>query len=893
MINGRSVFVFVLIAVIVTGIIGAIVMHFLSQASPRIKRVYVVFTSHIDTGFDRPMDEMERRCKSIIDDAINKCLTYSDFHWTIENMWQLETWLSMTTKQEEVKQLFRLIADGKIEVGAAWDDVYTGFLGYEDINRLFYPAKRIEETYNVSFNTVIMDDLPGYSWALPQALNRSGLKYFLTGINCLNDYWGSGTSIPLKDLPFYWEGPDGSRVLTWISFGSYTEGLWLWGLSLSYTEMCHKIQRAIQKWEEAKYPFDAILVMHAHDSINCTLAVKALENMRRWNAEGNTPRLIAATPSDFFKYMEEKYGGQFKAYSGDWTSSWDAGKQSLLPRGTAMVRWARDHLTVAEKIWSINSLLYGETYPSDEFNDVYRRMFTWLDHTESAHTPDWFTREEMERDVRLRHKLANISYTKVKSLLQSGFERLVSSVETIRPSILVFNPLSWSRTGLVRIRLNETLFYRSFELIDTETNISVPYQKVPETLEIVFIAERVPSIGYKKYEILFTETPPVFHEKVTATGNIVENDFYKVTIDANNGYILSIIDKRTGRELVNQGSKSCFNQLCKLNSSGWTYSTVPTGRVSIKAVSGPVFGKLIVERGGSPFIKSEYILYSKLERIDVVNYFDYVAFGSAPHYKPVYYYIACPFNLSIHRIEARSERANYFLPCSGEKHLPGAYKRLFYNQHCLDLNEGERYGVTVSTRQTYVNTLNDKMPSRSSISPRRWAPTEATWLELICSIEDLKKTTDQGVVRFNWEPSSSPILVSEYSIRSYQGSFNPINASRLGWEFNVPLLASYLEAGQKGPLKSSSLSFFNLDKQNIQIITIKKAEFGDSKGFILRLQEISGNQTTAHLYTSTNVVEAKESSILEEDLDKQPLPVNPIEFTIQPYQTLTIRVNIT
>jgi len=141
MINGRSLFVVVLIAIIVTGIIGAIVMHFPPQAPARIKRVYIVFTGHIDTGFDRPMDEMERRCKSIIDDAINKCLTYSDFRWTIENIWQLETWLNMTTKQEEVEQLFRLIADGRIEVGAAWDDVYTGFLGYEDINRLFYPAK--------------------------------------------------------------------------------------------------------------------------------------------------------------------------------------------------------------------------------------------------------------------------------------------------------------------------------------------------------------------------------------------------------------------------------------------------------------------------------------------------------------------------------------------------------------------------------------------------------------------------------------------------------------------------------------------------------------------------------------------------------------------------------
>ncbi|RLF39330.1 MAG: hypothetical protein DRN12_07135, partial [Thermoplasmata archaeon] len=112
-----------------------------------IQRIYVIFTSHIDTGFDHPMDEMQQWCKDIIDDAINRCKEYDDFRWTIENIWQLKCWLNKMQEPKKVNELFDLIREGRIDVGAAWDDIYASFLGYEGINRLLYPGKQIEETY--------------------------------------------------------------------------------------------------------------------------------------------------------------------------------------------------------------------------------------------------------------------------------------------------------------------------------------------------------------------------------------------------------------------------------------------------------------------------------------------------------------------------------------------------------------------------------------------------------------------------------------------------------------------------------------------------------------------------------------------------------------------------
>ncbi|RLI41471.1 hypothetical protein DRO64_07465, partial [Candidatus Bathyarchaeota archaeon] len=93
-----------------------------SHVTNRIKYVYVIFTSHIDTGFDHPLDEMEEWCKSVIDDAIDKCERYPAFKWTIENTWQLSNWFKRTREKKKIDKLLRLIRKGRIEVGAAWDD---------------------------------------------------------------------------------------------------------------------------------------------------------------------------------------------------------------------------------------------------------------------------------------------------------------------------------------------------------------------------------------------------------------------------------------------------------------------------------------------------------------------------------------------------------------------------------------------------------------------------------------------------------------------------------------------------------------------------------------------------------------------------------------------------
>ena len=50
----------------------------------------------------------------------------------------------------------------------------------------------------------------GYNWQLPQIYKKSGIDYFVTQKMA----WNDTNQLPLK--LFWWESPDGSKVLTYF-----------------------------------------------------------------------------------------------------------------------------------------------------------------------------------------------------------------------------------------------------------------------------------------------------------------------------------------------------------------------------------------------------------------------------------------------------------------------------------------------------------------------------------------------------------------------------------------------------------------------------------------------------------------------------------------------------
>jgi len=137
---------------------------------------------------------------------------------------------------------------------------------------------------------------------------------------------------------------------------------------------------------------------------------------------------------------------------------------------------------------------------------------------------------------------------------------------------------------------------------------------------------------------------------------------------------------------------------------------------------------------------------------------------------------------------------------------------------------------------------------------------------------------------------SIPIINIDYSVDTYTGQFNAVEASRMGWEFNVQLMSSFVRQGQSGPLKDASLRFLELDKPNIQIIALKRKEADSQDRFIIRLQETSGMEGDLKIRSYFPIKEARYASLLEDPKETKPPTTNPIKSKFKPYQTITLEL---
>ena len=114
--------------------------------------------------------------------------------------------------------------------------------------------------------------------------------------------------------------------------------------------------------------------------------------------------------------------------------------------------------------------------------------------------------------------------------LFSRLDLLAASVKAAGPRIVVYNGLPWKRSGMVE----------------------VPGQPG----RVLFVAD-VPANGYK---VLAPKAEPAFESGSTRDEGTLDTSFYRVQFDLKRGGIASLVEKKTGRELVDSSSPYALGQ---------------------------------------------------------------------------------------------------------------------------------------------------------------------------------------------------------------------------------------------------------------------------------------------------------------------------------------------
>lgn len=731
--------------------------------------------------------------------------------------------------------------------GSMWLEADCNVTSGESLVRQIIHGKRFfKEEFNVDNKVLWLPDVFGYSAAIPQILKKSDVDYFMT----TKIAWNQFNKIP--NDTFMWKGIDGSEVLTHFIT---TTGPGQERESHFTTYNGHIQPDAVMgAWRryQNKNINDDVLISFGWGDGGGGATLEMLENGRRL-AKGipGAPRVKMGTSLDYFKRLEEKVkdNNKLPKWVGELYLEYHRGTYTSMARNKRDNRVCENLYTSAEKIHSL-ALAEGKTdYPQKNINDSWETVLLNQFHDI---IPGSSIKEVYDvTAVEYKELIENAN-----NIVKDGTDFIASKINLKDRSVVVTNTLGFERSDIATFEVPSDI--TNVAVIDEDGN-EIVCQNIDGN-KAIFFAKDIPANGYKSFKIVeATKTDALF---VKLTNKEAENEFVKIKFD-DKGQIISFIDKKTNREILKDGAigneiqafedkPMCFDNWdidIYYKEKMWKVDDVQ----SIEVVEqGPVRSTLKIER---KFLEStitqKIYIYNDIARVDFDSVIDWKEYD-------VLLKAAFPIEINTNEATYEIQYGNVTRPTHNNTSWDVASFEVCGHKWA-DLSEGD-FGVSLLNNSKYGHDIKDGNMR----------------LTLLKSGTDPNPAADKEVHNF------------VYSIYTHEGTWKEANTAEVAYELNNPLITKVEEA-HAGDL-SSELSFVKVDKENVMIEVIKKAE--DSDHLIIRMYEYHNKATKATLEFYKEIAEIKECNLMERDLEELTATGNKVEFTIKPYEIKTLKFKL-
>jgi len=824
-------------------------------------------------------------------DEIEKCVVMRDTLWLTPFMERLskEESFEMDIEQVSVIQEYLIrhpdkkqeiserLHEGRMLIGATYMQPYEEMYFSESLARQFYLGKlwlkKEFDGYNATsyYNT----DVPGRAMQMPQLMLKAGVD------NMFISRHERGV--------FDWRSPDGSQVTTYspghyIDFynilGKNTEEALgelgsqalLWSEGYNDVPGAETVMPAVLNFE---FIWDPKPVENLDPFMQLWNTLEEIENEQGETMEVNLPEIKFSTLDKFFKQIR-KSTKELPSISGERPNVW------IYIHGPSH-HWALDHsrkadvlLPAAEKLATADALasVSYSRYPVNLLQQAW----------ESKIYPDhgWGGKGGQSTDDIFLQRLAD-SHSKAEQLVDQALQSLAAKVNTSEEKgipLVVYNSLNWERSSPVSVNMNFDDKTAKSVRVFTKDGREVPHQLENihqddmgflNSADIHFVASEVPSIGYDTYYLKLSKVKDPVEERAFSTD--FENDFFKAKLDE--GGLSSLFDKELNQELVESSffkAGEIFTMKSEGNGAG-EFDAVQqpemegfdrTGSYQTQwelSADGPVFTSYKFRQPiRNAVAELEVRFYHQIKKVD----FD-VALMNWDGTMFREYRMAMPLQIQDGEV---AYEAPFGVVEVGKDEMPGAAGER-YEVACSDLHprgienwisaSGKGFGLTLASSVVAMDYIDptDRGLQNTILQPILLASRRSCHWEG----NDYHQTGNHTY---------------SFSITSHKPGWK--HGSRFGKESNEKLFAAVNPSKYVNANLEESMSFLQVDRENIIVSAFKKAE--DGNGTVIRLYNLNEEETNVTLQLSETFSKAWRTNLIEEKEEELEVSQGGLTLTI-------------
>ena len=854
--------------------------------------VAIIPHEHLDVGFTDYAAKVAELHSQSIDEAMELIRKTPNFRWTLDGSWVADQYLAGRNAAAR-EQFLAHVRDGSIVIPPELSNQHTGNASWEGLTRSFYEQNRLASEYKLpTADSAQIVDVPAYTWGYASVLHDAGIKYFVAASNSwrapvmLLGQWN-------EKSPFYWEGPDGGRVLMWYS-RAYLQGHTLFGSPWRMESVRDALPVFLQAYTRPDYTANTAIIFGTQLE-NTPLAKEQSEIVGTFRREYAWPKLEFSTVHNAMSRIEREWKGEIPVYRGDFGPYWEDGYGSDALH-TAIHRENQHRIQTAEILGAAVSSLDPRVTPDRAMlEDAWRNELVYDEHTwtyvGATTQPE---HHQAEDQIALKGARVTRARNDINESIERGWAQLEALVKPKENSVAVFNALNWARSGLV-----ETDIPEGSAIVDAGSGAEVPTEVLfkgkgialpgfgPGNVRVRFFAKDVPGTGYKLFTVKASGKKT--QQPNDVRGNVVENLFYRITLDAASGAIASIFDKELGREIVDGGSPYRFgsylyvsggddypnNSLYRfgagLKPPALTIHAAERGKlVWVKKTPVGTEVKLTSSATNTPVVETEILLPDSQKQILLTVHLHkerVLTRESA--------YIAFPFAVPEPQFTYGSQ-TGWVDPAKDE--LAGGSREWYLPTTFATVHDGQVAATVVPIDAPLVNfgdIVRGEWPS--TFKPK--SSTIFSWL----------MNNYWGTNFPAWQGGD---YTFRYAITSAP-KFDPAGLTRFAQNALTPLERDDVSAStDASALPVPETSVIEIDNPGVTLLTWKQAEDGD--GTILRLQESAGKSGEVGIQSRfLRFAKAWSCNLLEVSQSELPVQSDGIHVVIKPFQVLTLRVRTT